>query len=89
MRLRSGDRTVDLIVNLEEIWQTGAIVEGEPAGPRPVTAGFAQIQSFSGRVLSVEEHEFGWRAEIQFSPLTPWSIELFCPQHLLGITPDE
>jgi hypothetical protein len=38
---------------------------------------------FHGTVTDVEEHELGWRLELEFSPMTPWSLESFQPEHLL------
>ncbi|HWF06912.1 MAG TPA: hypothetical protein VG297_00535 [Bryobacteraceae bacterium] len=38
---------------------------------------------FSGLVTGVEKHEFGWRVEVEFSPMTPWTPEEFQPEHLL------
>jgi hypothetical protein len=76
----------DVIVNLEEIWKTGAVIEceHEPAAGEAVQIRAAGAR-LSGTILSIEAHEFGWRAEIAFSPLTPWRIETFRPQHLLGM----
>ena len=72
------------VVNLEEICRTGACLESEG----PVPAGVAvemrtQSVRFHGTVTEVEEHDLGWRIELEFSPLTPWSVERFRPQHLL------
>ncbi len=72
------------IVNLEEIGRDGAAIESEDA-----VADGAKVEIrcgsvfFVGRVSQVEQHEFGWRAEIEFSPLTPWSPERFRPLHML------
>lgn len=93
LRLRGRDRTV----NLEEIWQSGAVVEGEGDEMAPSQGESAQIRSrladeslvvFAGRIRAIETHEFGWRAEIEFSPLTPWSVEAFSPQHLTDVSPE-
>jgi hypothetical protein len=93
LRLRGHDRTV----NLEEIWQTGAVVEGEGDEMAPAPGESAQIRSrltdeslvaFTGKIRGIETHEFGWRAEIEFSPLTPWSVEAFSPRHLTDISPE-
>jgi hypothetical protein len=71
-------------VNLEEIWETGAVVESEG----PVETG-ARVEIrcgkayFSGTVMDVERHEFGWRVTVQFSPMTRWKLEEFEPEHLL------
>ena len=75
------------IVNLEEIWTAGAILEAEDA----VTRG-AQVELrcgpavFKGRIVDVEPHEFGWRFEVEFSPKTPWRVEEFRPDHLLDLS---
>lgn len=77
----------DLTLNLEEIWCNGAVFEAEravEAGARvELRAGSAL---FAGRVVRVEQHEFGWRVEVEFSPLTPWSVERFRPLHLLDVS---
>ena len=72
------------VVNLEEICRTGALLECD----QPVSSGIhAEITTgnvhFHGTVTDVEEHELGWRIEVEFSPMTPWSPETFQPQHLL------
>jgi len=74
------------VVNLEEIWATGAVVEAE----EPVEKGSrAEIRTegafFAGDVTEVERHEFGWRIRLEFSPMTPWRPEEFRPGHLLEI----
>jgi hypothetical protein len=38
---------------------------------------------FHGTVIEVERQELGWRVELEFSPMTPWSPEHFTPEHLL------
>jgi hypothetical protein len=87
LRNNSGESAVNLAVNLEEIWTTGAVLESE----EPVEEGAnMEIRCgsalFAGRILQVERHEFGWRLEVEFSPLTPWSLEKFQPEHLLNIS---
>ena len=72
--------------NLEEIWASGAAFECEEA----VESGSAlEMQAgevrFQGTATSVEPHEFGWRVEMEFSPLTPWSPARFLPRHLLHL----
>ncbi len=72
-----------MTVNLEEICETGAVLECEEAPPED-----SQVElrcgsaTFFGRLTSVEAHAFGWRAEMEFSPLTPWSLDRFAPEHL-------
>jgi hypothetical protein len=72
------------IVNLEEIGRDGAAIESED----PIVDGVrVEIRCgsvfFSGQVTPVGRHEFGWRVEIEFSPLTPWNPEHFRPRHML------
>jgi hypothetical protein len=71
-------------VNIEEIWETGVILESEAE----VTAGMpaslsVESAAFLGRLSDVRREEFGWRAEMEFSPETPWSPEQWRPDHLL------
>ena len=80
VRLSADD--CDQWVNLEEIWADGAVLECE----EEVAAGaLVQISSddqlFVGRVAGVERDEFGWQVEVAFSPLTPWSIDKWAPEH--------
>jgi hypothetical protein len=76
--------STESVVNLEEIWESGAVLESED----PVEEGErVQIRCgtafFAGKIVQVERHEFGWRFEVEFSPMTPWSLEQFRPEHLL------
>lgn len=82
VRLVSGDR--EQWVNLEEIWNGGAVLECEEeiGNGAPATISTDEI-SFEGHVTAVERNEFGWTAEMAFSPLTPWTIELWRPEHAL------
>jgi hypothetical protein len=71
-------------VNIEEIWETGVILESEAE----VTAGAqaalsVENASFQGRLSDVRQEEFGWRVELEFSPETLWSPERWRPDHLL------
>jgi hypothetical protein len=75
------------IVNLEEIWTNGAVLESE----EPVEEGAkveirCQAAFFAGSIVHVERHEFGWRLEMEFSPLTPWNARQFRPEHLLNVS---
>jgi hypothetical protein len=84
---RSGAR--ECVMNLEEIWETGALLESD----EPVQAGIrAEMRSetafFAGDIVEVEEHEFGWRLRMEFSPMTPWRPEVFRPGHLVEIGSD-
>ncbi len=80
--LRCGE--FEITVNLEEIWESGAVLECEEAPPE---ASHAELRCGSvtlfGSLRGVEQHAFGWRAEMEFSPLTPWSLDRFQPAHLL------
>jgi hypothetical protein len=71
------------VVNLEEIQPGGGVLESEtevpPDSEVEIRCGAAY---FAGKVKKAEEHEFGWRIAVEFSPLTPWSIEHFRPEHL-------
>ena len=72
-----------VVVNLEEIWTTGAVIECET----PVAAGLrfrlrAGSHMFWGAAVRVEPHEFGCRVEVEFSPMTPWKQEEYSPLHL-------
>lgn len=76
--------TESRIVNLEEICRNEAILEAEACvavGSR-VTLD-AEKTRFHGIVTVAQEHEFGWRIRVELSPLTPWSLEVFAPEHLL------
>ena len=80
--LHLGERRIT--VNLEEICATGAVIEAEeelPSGA-PVELQCRDV-AFSGRLSAVERHEFGYRAEVTFSPETSWNPERFQPEHLL------
>ena len=78
------NNSVESVVNLEEIWAGGAVLESEEA----VEEG-AKVEIrcgpafFSGQVIQVERHEYGCRFEMEFSPMTPWILEQFQPLHLL------
>jgi hypothetical protein len=76
--------SIGSIVNLEEIWREGAILECEDAVEDGVAV---EMQCgdvvFAGRVIQVERHEVGWRVEVEFSQGTPWDQERFQPRHML------
>jgi hypothetical protein len=70
--------------NLEEIQQNGAVLECDEAVRDDAVAKIsAGDVSFEGRVTAVQQHEFGWRVEMAFSHLTPWTIEQWKPGHAL------
>jgi hypothetical protein len=78
--------SVDSTVNLEEIWQDGAAFESEDQIGEGVRVELRCGSAFfAGKVTQVERHEFGWRVEVEFSPLTPWNPEQFRPQHMLDV----
>ncbi|MDP9055401.1 MAG: hypothetical protein M3N93_14045 [Acidobacteriota bacterium] len=84
VNLRIGAR--EFTVNLEEIAESGAVLESEEA----VTADTkAEIRCagafFAGSIVEAEEHDFGWRLTMNFSPLTPWRLEEFEPAHLIPL----
>jgi len=84
------NNSIESIVNLEEIWENGAVLESE----EPVEVG-SKIEMrcgaafFAGRIVQVERHEIGWRFEVAFSPMTPWNPEEFQPEHLLDVSEPE
>jgi hypothetical protein len=87
LRNRSGESLPNLVVNLEEIWEDGAVLESE----QPAELG-ARVEIrcdrafFAGRIVQVKGHQFGWRIEVEFSPMTPWKPEQFRPEHLLDLS---
>jgi hypothetical protein len=74
------------LVNMEEIWETGAVLECEESVPAEI---HAQVRwdgiLLAGRISAVTAHEFGWWVEMEFSPLTPWSPARALPAHLFEI----
>jgi hypothetical protein len=71
-------------VNLEEIWAGGAVLGCE----EKVTDGalvliLSDDVSFEAIVTRVKLDETGCQVEVAFSPLTPWSIEKWLPEHAL------
>lgn len=85
LRISDADAT-EQWANLEEIWGSGAVLEcEEDVNPGTTAKISADNVSFSGRVTATERHEFGWRIEITFSPLTPWTIERWSPEHALNL----
>jgi len=80
----SSETAGDRIVNLEEIWVTGAILESETTVMQGASVELrCGAAVFRARVVEVEPHEFGFRVEVEFSPKTPWRPEEFQPDHLL------
>lgn len=76
----------ELRANLEEIWPEGAILECEqPVEPGAHSELRCDRLMYAGKVTEVTRHEFGWRVEIEFSPLTPWSLASFQPAHLFPL----
>jgi hypothetical protein len=69
--------------NLEEIQAGGCVIESEigiaVGDELEIRCGTV---FFAGQVTKAEEHAFGWRISVTFSPLTPWRIEQFRPEHL-------
>jgi hypothetical protein len=72
-------------VNLEEIWQSGAVLDSEDPVEAPANVEIHCGETLlAGRTVKVEHYEFGWRVEVELSPLTPWTPEKFRPQHMLA-----
>lgn len=74
------------VVNLEEIWTTGAVIECETP-PGTLDLGMrvrlrAGNRTFWASVTAAEQHEFGCRVAVEFSPMTPWKPEEYTPHHL-------
>jgi hypothetical protein len=40
---------------------------------------------FAGKITHIDAHDAGFRLSMEFSPLTPWSLERFRPEHLLDL----
>jgi hypothetical protein len=81
------NNSVESVVNMEEIWEIGAVLESEDPveeGSRVEIRGGNSL--FAGRIVRVEAHEIGWRFEVEFSPMTPWNLEKFQPEHLLDVS---
>jgi hypothetical protein len=75
------------IVNLEEIHVGGAVLESEIEVPAGLSAEIhCGSVFFAGKITRVDAHEIGVRIEMEFSPLTPWSLERFRPEHLLDVS---
>lgn len=71
-------------VNLEEIWDDGAILECETSVEPGMDATISTDDVlFTGHIAAVEKQESGWEVEISFSPLTRWTIEKWRPDHAL------
>jgi hypothetical protein len=84
VKLRIGPK--EFTVNLEEIWLNGAELESEEGVEQGKRAEIrCEGVFFAGRIAGVEEHEFGWRLTMEFSPMTPWRPEKFRPDHLLVV----
>lgn len=76
-----------VIVNLEEIQAAGAVLESEVEVPLDsrVEIRCGSVY-FEGTLTRSERHDSGFRVEVELSPLTPWSIERFRPEHLLDLS---
>src|SRR5436305_4172685 len=70
--------------NLEEIWSGGAMLEcEEPVATGAAARLFSESAALDGHVVKVNSDEFGWHVEMAFAEATPWSPELWRPEHLL------
>lgn len=71
------------IVNLEEIQESGCVVESEAElGAGVEVELHCGGADFKGKVTKAEVHGFGWRIAIEFSPATRWKLGDFRPEHL-------
>ena len=71
-------------MNIEEIWETGVVLECEAE----VAAGVAAVltsgdAAFEGRTTEAQKEDFGWRVGMEFSAETLWDPERWRPDHLL------
>jgi len=74
-------------VNLEEISRTHAILDSDESLPlNTQTVLVAHGRKLHGTITAADVYEFGWRIRLNFSPLTPWSPDVFVPDHLLDIS---
>jgi hypothetical protein len=70
--------------NLEEIWNAGAILEcEEEVTPGDYLTVSCDEISFDAKVTALEWDGSGWRVEVLFSEHTPWTMELWTPEHVL------
>jgi hypothetical protein len=77
----------ETVVNLEEIWTNGCVLEAEaPVEENSRVEIRCGGAFFSGSAVQVERHEFGWRLQVEFSPMTPWNPDQFRPEHLLDLS---
>ncbi len=73
---------------LETIWKDGAVLECEESVSVGIPARIvADGAAFAGRITSSKEHEDGCQVEMEFSPLTPWSLDEWRPDY--GLDPAE
>ena len=80
VRLVTDDR--EQWVNLEEIWAAGAVLGcEEEVEEGTLVLILSDDQSFEAQVTAVKLDEPGWRLEVAFSPLTPWTAEKWLPEH--------
>lgn len=73
----------ETIVNLEEIQESGCVVESEEeVGEGASVELRCGAADFRGTVKKAEAHRFGWRIAVEFSPATLWKPGSFRPEHL-------
>jgi len=71
------------VANLEEIQAGSGVLESDSELAVGATVEIRHgTVCFAGAVTKAEEHVFGWRVTVEFSPSTLWSIEQFRPDHL-------
>jgi hypothetical protein len=74
------------VVNLEEIWRSGAVIEAEENIPAGVSANLqAGALRLDISIERVEKHAYGYRVEVSFADAV-WTPELFTPAHLTDLT---
>lgn len=69
--------------NLEEIQADGAVMETDfVMNPGTAVELDCGTVSLAGKITKAEEHGFGCRVTVEFSPSNTWSPELFRPEHM-------
>ena len=74
------------IVNLEEIWASGAVFLSDTRVPRAERLWLAcRGRSFQGKVVGQEfQKELGYMVRMEFDPGHRWSCEKYRPKHMLN-----
>jgi hypothetical protein len=78
-----GRRRREEVVNLEEIWPSGAVLSfSGPLRPETEVEFAGGDACFRGRVKSCAADFVGYLVEIRFEPGSEWSRERYEPEHL-------